>query len=130
MNFEYGKVVSLTGRDTKDKSGVKHEVKQVAVLDTSLFDFGGLRALAPSLAPSYRIIPGLVTPKLIPTEYKYDIVGSTVEAGDAFARDYSMAEELRSTDSLVAFTDTGAYTFSFTGNYASRVKPAEVLVSR
>lgn len=128
MNFEYGKVVSLTGRDMKDKS-VKHELKSVAVLDTSLFDFGGLRALAPSLAPSYRIIPGLVTPKLIPTEFRYDIVGSTVEAGDVFARSYSVAEELKSTESLVAFTDTGAYTFSFTGNYASRVKPAEVLVS-
>ena len=129
MNFEYGKVVSLTGRDTKDKSGVKYEMKSIAILDTSLFDFGGLRALAPSIAPAYRIIPGQVSPRLIPSEYKYDIVGSTYEAGDVFVRDYSVAEELKSTESLVAFTDTGAYTFSFTGNYASRVKPAEVLVS-
>jgi len=129
MNFEYGKVISLTGRDTKDKNLLKYELKAIAVLDTSLFDFGGLRALSPSIAPSYRIIPGLVTPKLIPSEFKYNFVGCTVEAGDIFARDYSVAEELKSSESVVAFTDTGAYTFSFAANYTSRVRPAEVLVS-
>jgi len=127
MNFEFTKVVSLTGRDTKHPPTTKHEVKNMAILDASLFDFGGLKALAPSIAPVFRIIPGLVTPKLITTEFKYDIVGSTSEAGDVFGRDLSMAEELK-TDSLVAFTDSGAYAFSFAGNYATRVKPAEVLV--
>lgn len=128
MNFDYGRTVSLTGREG-NKSKPEQIIKQVAVLDTSVFDFGGLRSLAPTFTPDFRVVSGMVKPKLLPLEHKYDIVGATTEAGDVFSRDYPLAEELVSGESLVVFTDAGAYAFSFAGNYASRNRPAEVLVS-
>lgn len=99
--------------------------KNFAVLDASFSDFGS-RGLNSS---SLRIIPGNLTPRLLPLEFKYDIVGSTVEAADVFGRDYPLSEELKSGESLVAFTEVGAYAFSLSGNYSSRNRPAEVLVS-
>lgn len=128
MNFDYNKTVSLTGRET-NKPKAEHSIKQFAVLDSSIFDFGGLRSLAPTIAPDFRIVPGQIRQRLLPVEFKYDIVGATTEAGDIFARDYPLAEELVSGESLIVFTDAGAYAFSFAGNYASRSRPAEVLVS-
>ena len=128
MNFDYGRIVSLTGREG-NKPKPEQVIKQVAVLDTSVFDFGGLRSLAPTFTPDFRVVPGMVKPKLLPLEHKYDIVGATTEAGDVFSRDYPLAEELVSGESLVVFTDAGAYAFSFAGNYASRNRPAEILVS-
>lgn len=129
VNFDYGRTVSLTGREGNNKAKPEQVIKQVAVLDTSVFDFGGLRSLAPTFTPDFRVVPGMVKPKLLPLEHKYDIVGATTEAGDVFSRDYPLAEELVSGESLVVFTDAGAYAFSFAGNYASRNRPAEVLVS-
>ena len=129
MNFDYNKTVSLTGRET-NKPKIDQSTKQFAVLDTSVFDFGGLRSLAPTIAPDFRIVPGQVRQRLLPVEFKYDIVGATTEAGDIFAREYPLAEELVSGESLVVFTDAGAYAFSFAGNYASRNRPAEILVSK
>ena len=129
VNFDYNKTVSLTGRDTNKGKG-DQSIKQFAVLDTSVFDFGGLRSLAPTIAPDFRVVPGQVRQRLLPVEFKYDIVGATTEAGDIFAREYPLAEELISGESLVVFTDAGAYAFSFAGNYASRNRPGEVLVSK
>lgn len=128
VSFEYGKVISLTGRDTS-KQNTKYEVKQVVVLDTSVFDFGNMKTIGPAASPGFRMIPALVRPKLLPVEYKYDVAGSTSEAGDVFARDYGFHEELASKESLVVFTETGAYSFSLSGNYGSRIRAAQLLVS-
>ena len=128
VSFEYAKIISLTGRDTS-KQQVKYDVKTCAILDTSVFDFGNMKNVGPSTSPGFRMIPALVRPKLLPVEYKYDVAGATAEAGDIFARDYAFHEELVSKDSLIVFTETGAYSFSLAGHYGSRIRAAQLLVS-
>ena len=128
MNFEYPKVVSLTGRDTS-RHQVKYDVKQFVILDASVFDFGSLRQqVSPIPGPGFRMLPALVRPKLLPVEYRYDVAGATTEAADVFAREYPFPEELTSRDSLIVFTETGAYSFSLSSNYGSRIRAAQVLV--
>lgn len=94
--------------------------KQIVILDASTHDLGNS-----SINP--KIIVGQVTPKLLPIEFKYDFCGSTSEANDVLVRDYPLHEELKN-DAIIAITDVGAYAMSVGGNYASRNRPAEVLV--
>ena len=96
--------------------------KQIVILDASIHDLG-------SAASNPRLITGQITPKLLPVEFKYDFCGSTSEANDVLVRDYPLTEELKAGESILAITDAGAYAMSLGGNYASRNRPAEVLVS-
>jgi diaminopimelate decarboxylase len=57
-----------------------------------------------------------------------DVVGPICESGDFFARDRALPrlEE----NSLLAILDTGAYGMALASNYNTRLRPAEVLVSK
>ncbi len=57
---------------------------------------------------------------------KADIVGPICESGDFLAKDREIPE-VKSGD-LLAFFSAGAYGFSMSSNYNSRLRPAEVLV--
>lgn len=95
--------------------------KQIVIVDASTHDLG-------TAAINPKVIVGQVTPKLLPVEFKYDLCGPTSEANDVLARDYPLTEELKAAESILAITDAGAYAMSLGGNYASRCRPAEVLV--
>jgi len=57
---------------------------------------------------------------------KYDIVGPICENADAFARGIILPQ-IREGDLLCLFT-AGAYGYSMSSNYNSRLRPAEILV--
>jgi diaminopimelate decarboxylase len=59
--------------------------------------------------------------------FKYDVVGPVCESADTFAVDIRF-EGLHEGDLLCLFT-AGAYGFSMSSNYNSRLRPAEVLVN-
>lgn len=56
-----------------------------------------------------------------------DVCGNICEAGDIFARDREMPKVEEG--DLLAILDVGAYGYSMSSNYNSRLRPAEVLVS-
>jgi diaminopimelate decarboxylase len=58
--------------------------------------------------------------------HKYDIVGPICESGDFFAKE-RMMPSVREGDYLAVMT-TGAYGFSMSSNYNSRLRAAEVMV--
>jgi diaminopimelate decarboxylase len=56
----------------------------------------------------------------------YDVYGPLCESGDLFARGREI-QEIRE-DDLLAIMNAGAYGYSMSSNYNSRLKPAEVMV--
>ena len=59
---------------------------------------------------------------------KTDLVGPVCESSDCFGKDLKLNEKLRAGD-LLAILSAGAYGMTMAGNYNSRTRPAEVLVS-
>jgi len=57
---------------------------------------------------------------------KFDIVGPICESGDFFALDRKMGEPTEG--DLLAIMSAGAYGFTMSSNYNSRVRPCEVMV--
>jgi diaminopimelate decarboxylase len=57
---------------------------------------------------------------------QYDVYGPLCESGDLFARGREI-QKIEEGD-LLAIMNTGAYGFSMTSNYNSRLRPAEVMV--
>ena len=61
-------------------------------------------------------------------EETVNIVGNICESGDILARNRSLPK-LHVGD-LIGIRDTGAYGYSMSSNYNSRLRPAEVLINR
>ncbi|EAO8183609.1 diaminopimelate decarboxylase [Salmonella enterica subsp. enterica serovar Newport] len=57
---------------------------------------------------------------------KYDIVGNLCQSGDIFARDRLLSKTY--VGDLICIMDVGAYGFSMSSNFNSRVKPGEFLI--
>lgn len=87
---------------------------------------GGMNDLArPALYNSYHDI--LPVKKILQSgEAVSDVVGPICESGDFFAKDRVIPEF--KTGDLIAVMSTGAYGFSMSSNYNSRLRVAEVMV--
>jgi len=92
--------------------------KNFAIVDAGMNDF-----LRPALYHAWQQI----LPVNLNNQAKklYDIVGPVCESADFIGKDRELAIE---PDDLLAIDTTGAYGFSMSSNYNSRVRPAEVLV--
>ena len=98
------------------KMGEQHNF---AVVDVAMNDL-----LRPALyGAHHRVIA--MTPNTSDTQ-TYNVVGPVCESADVIARDCRLA--VREGDLLAVLT-TGAYGFSMAGNYNSRPRPAEILIS-
>ncbi len=87
-------------------------------------DAGFNTLIRPAMYGSYhRIMPVKGEGK---KKRRYDIVGPLCESGDVFAEDRELPE-VKEGD-LLAILDVGAYGFSMSSNYNSRLKPAEVMI--
>lgn len=93
--------------------------KQFAVVDAAMNDL-----LRPALYGAVHEVRE-VAPRRGPAR-RYDVVGPVCESGDFLARDCELAI---APGDLLAALDAGAYAFSMAGNYNSRPRAAEAMVS-
>jgi diaminopimelate decarboxylase len=104
---------------TKVNSGGEKE-KRFVIVDAAMNDL-----TRPSLYGAYHeIIPVREGGE---SREQVDIVGPICETGDFMARDRMMPEVVQG--DLLAIMSSGAYGFSMSSNYNSRLRAAEVLVS-
>ena len=96
------------------------EKKRFVVVDAGMGDL-----FRPAFYAAYHEIKP-VKLKAESRKLKADIVGPICESGDFLAKDREISEA-RSGDLLAVFS-AGAYGFSMSSNYNSRLRPAEVLV--
>jgi len=106
--------------------------KKFVIVDAGMNDL-----IRPSLYSAYhQILPLRVTSYLpagrqasyrLPVTVKADIVGPICESGDFFAKERKLPK-VKEGDYL-AVMGSGAYGFSMSSNYNSRLRPAEVMVS-
>jgi diaminopimelate decarboxylase len=97
----------------------KHHNKEFVIVDAGMNDL-----IRPSLYEAYhRILPVIKNrrPKIIA-----DVVGPICESGDFLARKRKINRPLH--EDLLAVMSAGAYGFSMSSNYNSRIRAAEVLV--
>lgn len=100
-----------------NKKGIK---KNFLIVDAGMNDL-----IRPSLYGAYhKIIPVNLNNKV--KEVLYDVVGPICESGDFLGKDRHLPE-IKEGD-LLAVRSTGAYGFSMSSNYNSRLRAAEVLV--
>jgi len=93
--------------------------KTFVIVDAAMNDL-----IRPSLYDSYHAIwPAKQSERRMRTT---DVVGPICESGDFLARNRELPEFLPG--ELLAVMSAGAYTYSMSSNYNSRLKPAEVLV--
>jgi len=93
--------------------------KNFIIVDAGMSDF-----IRPTLYEAYHeVLPGTKTRA---RTRKFDVVGPICETGDFFALNRKMAEPAEG--NLLAVMSAGAYGFSMSSNYNSRVKPCEVMV--
>lgn len=98
----------------------KTELKNFLILDSGMSDL-----IRPSLYDAYHeILPLQKRPHS--KRIKYDIVGPICESGDFFAKDRVIPQI--NMGGYLAIMCSGAYGFSMSSNYNSRLRPAEVLV--
>jgi len=95
------------------------EYRDFIILDSAMNDL-----IRPTLYQSYHEIIPLNNTST--KTKKYDVVGSICESGDFFAKDRDIP--LVKQGDYLAIMCAGAYGFSMSSNYNSRLKPAEVLV--
>jgi len=94
--------------------------KHFVIVDAAMNDL-----IRPSLYNAYHsIVPVHENHRSVRT---VDVVGPVCETGDFFARDRDLSE--CGPGELLAILHAGAYGFSMSSNYNSRVRPAEVLVA-
>ena len=81
--------------------------------------------IRPSLYEAYHEIKPVIEPA---SSHKavFDVVGPICESGDYLAKDREMPEVKQG--GLLAVMGAGAYGFSMSSNYNSRVRAAEVMV--
>ena len=96
------------------------EEKRFVVVDAGMGDL-----FRPAFYAAYHEIKPLEL-KAESQKLKVDIVGPICESGDFLAKDMEIPE-VKSRDLLAIFS-AGAYGFSMSSNYNSRLRPAEVLV--
>lgn len=115
--FIVGNAGILLTKVIYNKKGIK---KNFLIVDAGMNDL-----IRPSLYGAYH--------KILPVNMKnnkkviYDIVGPICESGDFLGKERALPE-LKEGD-LLAVRSTGAYGFSMSSNYNSRLRCAEVLVS-
>ena len=99
---------------------MKTDSKNFLIVDSGMNDL-----LRPSLYDAYHeIVPLHRRPHS--KHKKYDIVGPICESGDFLAKDRMMPQV--NSGEYLAVMCSGAYGFSMSSNYNSRLRPAEVLV--
>jgi diaminopimelate decarboxylase len=126
---EYGRDLTLTfepGKFLVSEAGFflakVNVVKQTTSTVFAGVDSGFNHLMRPMLYGSYHHIENITNPK--GKERFYSIVGYICET-DTFASNRRIAE-IKEGD-LLCFRNAGAYCYSMTSNYNSRVRPAEVL---
>jgi diaminopimelate decarboxylase len=100
-------------------------VKETEYRNFLIMDSGMSDLIRPALYDAYHeVVPLYKRPKT--RQRQYDIVGPICESGDFLAKE-RMMPQVDSGDYL-AIMCAGAYGFSMSSNYNSRLRPAEVLV--
>jgi diaminopimelate decarboxylase len=94
--------------------------KRFVIVDAGMNDF-----IRPALyGANHPVVPGK---KNGGDRYRQDIVGPVCESGDFFAKDRELVQCFPG--DLMAITEAGAYGYSMSSNYNSRLRPPEVLVN-
>jgi diaminopimelate decarboxylase len=94
--------------------------KRFLIVDAGMNDL-----IRPSLYEAYHDIKPVIEPASSRTA-AFDVVGPICESGDYLAKDREMPEVKQG--DLLAVMGAGAYGFSMSSNYNSRVRAAEVLI--
>jgi diaminopimelate decarboxylase len=97
--------------------------KRFLIVDAAMNDM-----MRPALYNAYHEVVRVVVRKQHTGSTMVDVVGPVCESGDFFARDRELPEV--DEGDLLAILDTGAYGMALASNYNTRLRPAEVLVSR
>ena len=93
--------------------------KNFAIVDAAMNDL-----IRPALYSAWmNIVPAQLKPELV--AQTYDVVGPVCETGDFLGKDRSLAIE---PGDLLVVRSAGAYGFTMSSNYNSRLRAAEVLV--
>lgn len=98
--------------------------KEFLVVDAGMNDL-----MRPALYQSVHEILPLKEKFTKGLQKKTDIVGPVCESSDFFVKNIKINAEINSEDFLVIL-DTGAYGMSMSNQYNSRLRPAEILVSK
>ena len=120
LRFEPGKFLVSQAGSFLTKVNV---IKQTTACTFVAVNSGFNHFVRPMFYDSFHEIENISNPK--GQQKMYSVVGYICES-DTFAED-RILNEVRE-DDLLLFKNAGAYCFSMTSNYNSRVKPAEVLV--
>ncbi len=122
------KLITEPGRRISGNSGLlltsllfikENEEKKFYIVDAGMND-----CMRPALYQAYHHIVSSVEKER--TE-KVDVVGPVCETGDIFAKDRDIG--VSNEGDYLAILSAGAYGFTMSSNYNSRLRPAEVLVS-
>jgi diaminopimelate decarboxylase len=116
--FIVGNAGILVTRVLYIKSGPK---KKFVIVDAGMNDL-----IRPALYGAYHQILPISTEYRVPSTEKVDVVGPICESGDFFAKDRKIPR-VKEGDYL-AIMGAGAYGFSMSSNYNSRLRAEEVLV--
>ncbi|WP_027722713.1 diaminopimelate decarboxylase [Maridesulfovibrio zosterae] len=122
------KVILEPGRVIAGNAGILvSEViytKKTPTKDFLIVDAGMNDLIRPSLYQSYHNISEVI--KNERPEVDYDVVGPICESGDFLAKDRHLPEMLQG--ELIAVYSAGAYGFTMSSNYNSRLRAAEIIV--
>ena len=130
-NFKIKLLIIEPGRFLVGNTGVliskvlyvkKKKTKNFIIVDAGMNDL-----IRPSLYGSYHLIypTNLKNGKKL----KFDIVGPICETGDYLGKDREFPEEIKKGDYIVIMS-TGAYGFSMSSNYNTRLRASEILVNK
>lgn len=105
----------------------QNNYKRFVIIDAAMNDF-----IRPSLYNAKHRIEHIKCSKNNPTSNtniinKADIVGPVCESGDYMAKDVTIKQTTK--NDLIVIYDVGAYGFSMSSNYNSRLKPAEIALN-
>mgnify|MGYP000044155774 FL=1 len=120
LRFEPGKFMVSEAGSFLAKVNI---IKQTTACTFAAINSGFNHLIRPMFYNSYHEIMNISNPK--GQKKMYSIVGYICES-DTFAED-RIINEIRE-DDILLFKNAGAYCFSMTSNYNSRVKPSEVLL--
>jgi diaminopimelate decarboxylase len=102
--------------------------KDFLVVDAAMNDL-----MRPALYGSYHDIVPLYEPDINKKQdaelRKTDLVGPVCESADCFGKNRLLPQSLQAGDRLAILT-AGAYGFSMSSNYNSRLRPPEVLIQK
>jgi diaminopimelate decarboxylase len=109
----------LVSRVLYRKSGI---AKNFVIVDAGMNDL-----LRPTLYDAYHAIQPVTLNSDNDQKLTVDVVGPICETGDFLAQDRGLPE-VKNSD-LLAVMSTGAYGFTMSSNYCSRLRVAEVMVN-